>query len=298
MSDRGFLLIDKPSGLTSHDVVARVRRAIGIRKVGHAGTLDPLATGLLVCGVGPATKLMRFVQDLPKEYVAQVRFGIATDSLDADGEENFRKPMTVTREDLDAVIDGFVGLIDQVPPMVSALKVGGKRLHELAREGIEIERDARQVEIHSIQVLDARPAEFSEAVIRVVCAKGTYVRVLADDIAKALGGRAHLTALRRLRTGHLSVDRAVTVDRLAELGEEGNWQSVLLSPSQALESLPECPLHSGLAGRVSNGARLTLADVPGDWTDGQTYRMTDSAGELLAVYRLSAGIFAPEVVLP
>ncbi len=298
MSDRGFLLIDKPSGLTSHDVVARVRRAIGIRKVGHAGTLDPLATGLLVCGVGPATKLMRFVQDLPKEYVAQLRFGIATDSLDADGEETSRQPMTVTKEDLDAVIGDFVGLIDQVPPMVSALKVGGKRLHELAREGIEIERDARQVEIHSIQVLDVRPAEFSEAVIRVVCAKGTYVRVLADDIAKALGGRAHLAALRRLRTGHLSVDRAVTIERLAQLGEDGSWTSVLMSPSQALESLQECPLHPGLADRVRNGARLTLGDVPGEWTDGQTYRMTDSAGELLAVYRLSAGTFSSEVVLP
>lgn len=296
MTERGFLLVDKPAGLTSHDVVDRVRKATGIRKVGHAGTLDPLATGLLVCGIGPATKLMRFVQDLPKEYVAQVKFGIATDSLDADGAEISREPMTVTADDLQRVVPQFTGTISQVPPMVSAVKIGGKRLHELARQGLEVERPAREVEVHSLQVLDVQSGEFSEAVIRVVCAKGTYIRVLADDIAQALGGRAHLTALRRLRTGPLSVERAVTLDRLTDLGD--NWTSAMLSPSTALSVLDECPLVSDLADRVRNGSRVNIADVPGDWHEGTLYRMTDVAGDLLAVYALRGGVFVPEVVMP
>ncbi len=298
MSDRGFLLIDKPSGMTSHDVVARVRRAINIRKVGHAGTLDPLATGLLVCGVGPATKLMRFVQDLPKEYVGQIQFGVATDSLDADGEETYRQPMLVTPADLEAVIGKFTGTVYQVPPMVSALKVGGRRLHELARQGIEVEREARPVEIYSLQVLDVRPQEYTEAVIRVVCAKGTYVRVLADDLAKALGGRAHLKALRRLKTGALSVEHAITLERLDELGEAGRWDTALLSPFDALASLPHCLLRSEVADRVRNGARLTVEEVPGQWTEGDIVRLADTAENLLAVYRLVSGTFVPEVVLP
>ncbi|MBK5266597.1 MAG: tRNA pseudouridine(55) synthase TruB, partial [Acidimicrobiia bacterium] len=276
MSDRGFLLIDKPAGMTSHDVVARVRRAINIRKVGHAGTLDPLATGLLVCGVGPATKLMRFVQDLPKEYVGQIQFGVATDSLDADGEETYRRPMLVTEADLDALIGQFTGTVYQVPPMVSALKVGGRRLHELARQGIEVEREARPVEIYSLQVLDVRPQEYSEAVIRVVCAKGTYVRVLADDLAKALGGRAHLKALRRLKTGSLSVEHAVTLERLDALGEAGRWDTALLSPFDTLASLPHCLLRSEVADRVRHGARLAVEEVPGQWTEGDIVRLADT----------------------
>lgn len=298
MSDRGFLLIDKPAGMTSHDVVARVRRAINIRKVGHAGTLDPLATGLLVCGVGPATKLMRFVQDLPKEYVGQIQFGVATDSLDADGEETYRRPMLVTADDLDGVTGQFTGTVYQVPPMVSALKVGGRRLHELARQGIEVEREARPVEIHSLQVLDVRTQEYSEAVIRVVCAKGTYVRVLADDLAKALGGRAHLRALRRLKTGSLSVEHAITLERLDELGEAGKWDTALLSPFDALASLPFCLLRSEVADRVRNGARLTIEEVPGHWAEGDVVRLADTSENLLAVHRLASGKFVPEVVLP
>lgn len=298
MSDRGFLLIDKPGGMTSHDVVARVRRAINIDKVGHAGTLDPLATGLLVCGVGPATKLIRFVQDLPKEYVGQIQFGVATDSLDADGEETYRRPMTVTAADLDALIGQFTGTVYQVPPMVSALKVEGRRLHELARQGIEVEREARPVEIYSLQVLDVRPQKYSEAVIRVVCAKGTYVRVLADDLAKALGGRAHLKALRRLKTGSLSVEHAITLERLDELGDAGRWDTALLSPYDALASLPHCLLRSEVADRVRNGARLAVEEVPGPWTEGDVVRLADTSENLLAVHRLVSGTFVPEVVLP
>ena len=298
MMDRGFLLVDKPAGMTSHDVVARVRRIIGIRKVGHAGTLDPAATGLLVCGVGPATKLMRFVQDLPKEYVGQIKFGVATDSLDADGEETHRHPMTVTRDDLEGLVERFTGTILQVPPMVSALKVGGKRLHELARQGIEVEREPRPVEIHSLQILDVRPGEYSEAVIRVVCAKGTYIRVLADDLAKALGGRSHLTALRRLKTGQLSVDSAVTLEKLEALGQAGSWDSAMLAPFEALSALPSCLVRSEVADRVRNGARLSPAEVPGEWSEGEYVRIADTGENLLAVHRLIAGTFVPEVVLP
>jgi len=192
MSD-GLLVVDKPSGPTSHDMVARVRRAAGVKRVGHAGTLDPLATGVVVIGIGRATRLLRYVSDSNKEYVARVRFGIATDSLDADGREISRQPMPVTKEQVSSALSGFRGSIEQTPPMVSAIQIGGRRLHELARAGEEVERQPRRVEVYSIDVLDFEEGEFPMATIHVECSKGTYVRVLADDIAMALGGRAHLS---------------------------------------------------------------------------------------------------------
>ena len=185
----GFLLVDKPSGWTSHDVVAKVRNLVGIKKVGHAGTLDPMATGLVVLGLGRATRLLRFVQAAPKEYVATAVFGVATDSLDADGAILERTEMDVALRDLEHVMGRFVGKIAQVPPMVSARKVGGKKLYELARKGIEVEREAREVEIYQLDLLELAPSPYPEVTFRTVCSTGTYVRTLADDMARALGGR-------------------------------------------------------------------------------------------------------------
>jgi tRNA pseudouridine55 synthase len=208
----GFLLMDKPGGWTSHDVVARARRLVGERRLGHAGTLDPMATGLLVLGLGRATRLLRFVQHLPKVYRAVAVFGVATDTLDADGAVLSRQPMPVSEEEVRRGTARFVGSIAQVPPMVSARRVEGRRLYDLAREGKEVEREARLVEVQAFDLVDFAPSDYPEATFRIRCGSGTYVRSLADDLARSLGGRAHLTALRRTRIGSLRVEQARTME--------------------------------------------------------------------------------------
>ena len=175
----GFLLVDKPGGWTSHDVVAKVRNLAG-GKVGHAGTLDPMATGLLVLGLGQSTRLLRFVQSFPKTYEATAVFGVATDSLDADGAILDRTPLPVTEEDLANVIGRFTGKIYQMPPMVSARKVEGRKLYELAREGRIVEREARPIDIYDLEILDIAPSDYPEIRFRVMCSTGTYVRPLAE----------------------------------------------------------------------------------------------------------------------
>ncbi|MDP9387794.1 MAG: tRNA pseudouridine(55) synthase TruB, partial [Actinomycetota bacterium] len=189
----GVVVVDKPAGWTSHDVVARCRRIFGQRRVGHAGTLDPGATGVLVVGLGRATRLLRFVTDLPKSYTGEVVLGVATSTLDAGGEETGRWDMSaVSADDVVGAARRFVGPLEQVPPMVSALKVGGRRLHALARAGVEVERPARPVVVHRLEVAPAgEPGVFR---IEVDCSSGTYVRSLAADLGAALGGGAHLRA--------------------------------------------------------------------------------------------------------
>lgn len=291
MTERGFLLVDKPGAWTSHDVVAKARGITGIRKIGHAGTLDPLATGLVILGIGRATKLIRFIQDLPKEYVAEIRFGVGTDSLDADGVETWRQPMPFDRESLEAVIPQFVGPLMQVPPMVSALKQGGKRLHELARAGIEVDRPPRPVVIHSLELLDFTPGVHPEAIVRVHCSKGTYIRSLADDLAQALGGHAHLTALRRLGTGSLNVADAVTLDALEAALPA--WTDSLLSPARALSNFTGIDLDGPSATAVANGRRLPRRD---GLAEGSLVRMM-SGTDMLAMYRVEGNQMMSEVVL-
>jgi tRNA pseudouridine55 synthase len=286
----GFLIVDKPGGMTSHDVVAAVRRATGIRKVGHAGTLDPMATGVMVVAIGRVTRLIRYLQDLPKEYLATALFGVATDSLDADGAVLEREPMPVSEADLAAVLPRFVGRIRQVPPMVSALRVGGERLYEIARRGETVEREARTVEVYAVELTDFVPGPYPEPSLRVVCGKGTYVRSLVDDIARALGGRAHLTALRRTRTGSLGLDRAVGVDELAD------FASHLLTPVEALVDLEARQVDPAVAEAVSHGVRFAagpLAQAP----PSQPVAVIDPAGDLIAVYRGDGRVARPEVVL-
>ena len=200
----GFVLVDKPAGWTSHDIVARCRRIFALRRVGHAGTLDPMATGLLVMALGRSTRLLRFIQESVKNYEAVAMFGVATDSLDADGAILSREEMSVDEGELRRVAQRFVGVIPQVPPMVSAVKVGGARLYQLARAGVEVERAARQIEIHSLDIDEVSPGMYPEVTFRVTCGSGTYVRVLADDMARAMGGRAHLIALRPLPSDRIA----------------------------------------------------------------------------------------------
>ena len=208
----GFVLVDKAGGWTSHDVVAKSRRIFGLRRIGHAGTLDPMATGLLVLGIGGATRLLRFITDLPKEYEATARFGVATDSLDADGEITAREPMNIDAGDVASAMVRFRGEISQTPPMVSAVKVDGRRLHELARQGRKVERPARTVRVYSLDLEEFSAGPFPDVRFRVVGGSGLYVRVLADDLARALGGRAHLTSLRRVASGRLRVETAWKIE--------------------------------------------------------------------------------------
>jgi len=209
-TNNGLLLVDKPQGLTSHDVVARVRRILHEKKVGHAGTLDPMATGLLVLAVGPSTRLLRFAQSETKRYVGAVQFGAATDSLDADGVVTQVLPVpTLTTETVDAAAKMMLGKQEQTPPMVSAIKVDGQRLHELARRGVEVERQAREIEV-TVFTLTATD---DPTVWRfdVVCSVGTYVRVLLSDLAQRLGTVGHLVELRRLASGSHVVEDARTL---------------------------------------------------------------------------------------
>jgi tRNA pseudouridine55 synthase len=289
----GFVLIDKESGWTSHDVVAKVRGVVG-RKVGHAGTLDPMATGLLVLGVGRATRLLRFIQGSEKEYIATAQFGVATDTLDADGAIISREPLPVTTERLEDAMARFRGETHQVPPMVSARKVEGKRLYELAREGKVVEREARPVRIESLDLIDLAPSDYPEITIRVVCSTGTYIRTLADDLARSLGGRAHLTALRRVRNGTLTVTDAPTVGEWVENFGSGDGTSEIMDPWDALHVYPEMRVDQASEFRVRNGREL-----PNELADGEAsvVRVGSQAGELLAVYRVDGAVLVPEVVI-
>ncbi|MGF1665794.1 MAG: tRNA pseudouridine(55) synthase TruB [Acidimicrobiia bacterium] len=284
----GFIVVDKPSGPTSHDVVAAVRRATGMKKVGHAGTLDPMATGVVVVALGRATRLIRFVQDLPKEYLATARFGQATDTLDADGQIIESQPMEVGADEVRLAAAGFVGTIMQVPPMVSALKVDGRRLYELAREGKEIERQPRPVEIHEIEVREVGPPPFPEVVLRVRCGKGTYIRSLADDIAVTLGGRAHLVALRRTAVGHLDLASSVPMTELPE-----HWANAIMTPLQGLAGMAGATVDEETARAVSHGKALGIAPVAA----GECFTVSDERQRLLAVYTSTGSGARPEVVL-
>ena len=290
--ESGFLLVDKEQGWTSHDVVAKVRSGVG-GKVGHAGTLDPMATGLLVLGLGKSTRLLRFVQSFPKTYEATAMFGVATDSLDADGAVIDRAPLPVTEEDLAPVVERFTGRILQVPPMVSARKVEGRRLYELAREGRVVEREARPVDIYDLEILNLAPSNYPEIQFRVVCSSGTYVRTLADDMARALGGRAHLTALRRTRIGTLHVGDAEPVAAVVDATAVGTAEAMVVPPASALGDLPGFSLEPEFARAVRNGAAIPATRV--DAPDGSLVLLLE-ADDLLGVYRVDGPQVRAEVV--
>jgi tRNA pseudouridine55 synthase len=287
---RGFLVVDKPGGITSNQVVGEVKRATGVKKVGHAGTLDPMATGVLVLAVGNVTRLIKYLLDQPKEYVATALFGVETDTLDAEGAVLSREPMDIEQTDVVGIVPRFVGTISQVPPMVSALKKDGQRLYELARAGEVVERDARQVEVYELEILSVGPPPYPEVEFRVVCGKGTYVRSLADDMASALGGAAHLTALRRTRIGSLRASQGVTIDDMQ------NWESYFLTPAEAMSDLPAVTVDAETALGVRNGVRFVGGPILGGPEEGP-YGVLDEAGSLLAVYRRVGDRAEPDVVL-
>jgi tRNA pseudouridine55 synthase len=289
----GFLLVDKPGGCTSHDVVAATRRHTMVKKIGHAGTLDPMATGLLVLGLRRATRLLRFVQDAPKRYVATALFGVATESLDADGAVVSRQPMPVGESEVAGAMARFVGRQMQIPPMVSARRVEGRRLYELAREGLDIEREARPVTIHAIELLDFAPSDYPEVTFLVECGTGTYVRTLADDIARSLGGRAHLTTLRRTANGALHVDAAVALD---DLLAEDDWTSLLLSPDAGLPDMRAVYVAEDLREAVANGVALPARALAEHLENGPV-KIIGEDGRMLAVYDVEGNRAGAAVVL-
>ena len=293
----GFLLVDKAGGWTSHDVVARFRSLLQEIKVGHAGTLDPMATGLLVLGMGRATRLLRYVQQLPKTYVARMVMGVATDTLDADGAVLAREPMRVSEEEVRAASRRFLGTIQQIPPMVSAVRMGGRRLYELAREGKEVERSARTVRVFDLDIIEFSPCDYPEVTLRVRCSTGTYVRSLADDIARALGGRAHLSSLRRHRIGSLTVDAAHDVPSIEAAASDGSEESLVLDAAEGLRDLPAVRVSGETARAAAHGTVFPAAALGLHSPVSGPHRVLDESGELIAVYGLEGRRARSEVVL-
>lgn len=282
----GLAVIDKPGGWTSHDVVAKLRGVLGTRKVGHSGTLDPAATGVLVVGVGRCTRLLQHLGGLPKSYEATIRFGVETDTLDAEGRVTAVHDMDPPDiEEVAAAASHLTGSLDQVPPMVSAVKVGGRRLHELAREGKEVTRPARRVVVTRFDlVATADPMCWTA---RVDCSAGTYVRVLAADLGRALGGGAHLSALRRLAVGPFTLAEAHPLE-----------EPVVLPPSAITRVLDPVTVVPDVVAHVRHGKVLDRGDlgVPADAAG--PWAVLDETGKLLAVYVAHRGASVkPSVVL-
>ena len=287
LAPTGLLIVDKEPGWTSHDVVARVRSLYGQRRAGHAGTLDPDATGVLLVGLGRVTRVLRYLVALGKEYTAEIVLGVATDTLDASGAVVGEWDMSgVTLEEARAAAAGLTGLVQQVPPMVSAVKVGGTRLHELARRGVEVERPVRTVRVERFDL----EATGAPGVLRatVACSSGTYVRTLAADLGASLGGGAHVRRLRRTRVGSFTAEEAQTVGTLDA--------SSLRSPAEALRDLDRVAVGHDIARVVARGRPLDKVPI-GAAGDGP-WALVDETGRLLAVYEQTAGHrIRPAVVL-
>ncbi len=288
MSISGLVVIDKEAGWTSHDVVARCRRLFGQRRVGHAGTLDPDATGVLLVGLGRATRLMRFLTALRKSYTVEIVLGVATSTLDASGDVVGRYDMShVTPAMVSAAAAALTGAIEQMPPMVSAVKVGGRRLHELARQGIEVERATRPVTVYRFDVAPdpARPDVYRA---EIECSSGTYVRVLAQDMGVALGGGAHVQALRRTRIGSFGEADMRPLDRQSH--------DTVLTPAQAMRDLDLVTVAPAIAEAIGTG--LALDKVPIGAVGDGPWAMLDERGTLLAVYEATGtDRIKPAVVL-
>lgn len=287
----GLVVVDKPSGWTSHDVVAKLRRVYGQRRVGHAGTLDPDATGVLLVGLGRATRLLRFLQEQGKTYRGEIAFGIATDTLDASGAVLEQEPMTVGREDVEKAISRFLGEFEQLPPMVSAVKVGGRKLYELHRAGEETERSPRRVRVDRFEVEAFEPGPYPVATVLVECSSGTYVRSLAADVGAALGGTAHLRALRRLRVGSFGLDEARPLGVI-----EVDPPAAVLAPAEAVRDLARLVVTGEQTRAVTHGIAFP-ATVLGVGDEPGPFAVLGDSGALLAVYERRANALRPAVVL-
>jgi tRNA pseudouridine55 synthase len=304
----GILNLNKPKGWTSHDVVAYVRRLTHIQRVGHAGTLDPMATGVLLVCLGRATRIVEYLMQGRKHYRAELRLGISTDSHDADGEVTATVPVTVDRADVERTLSRFRGSIQQVPPMVSALKRDGQPLYKLARQGITVERTARTVEIDELTLTDWRPPNLT---LELVCSPGTYVRALARDLGQQLGCGAHLTALTRLASGDFALSEAITLEQFAaavSTNKDGEntpsgpdeaqintadhapvWQDLVMPMDAGLKHLPACTLGAQESQRIRSGQALPAESIPTPQEQlCRAYAARDAGPRLLALLRFDA----------
>ncbi len=280
----GIILIDKPAGITSHDVVNRVRRALGIKRVGHTGTLDPFATGLMVMLVGQATRLAQYLDKDEKEYEALIQFGAETDTGDATGMRTAECPLPgadlgsrVASMDWEDIFSRFRGEIMQVPPMYSAKKVGGKKLYELARAGQHVERQAVPVIIRELSLIDEISDPRTAIRIHVVCSAGTYIRTLAEDIGRTAGLGAHLTELRRTQAGRFHISKAITLE---ELDEASDRSRLIVPMSEAVAHLPAFQLGEDRVAKTKSGLSSRSTD---EFESGEAVRMLDPEGNLLAI---------------
>lgn len=295
----GILIIDKPAEWTSHDVVAKLRNLLKIRRIGHTGTLDPFATGVLVVCLNRATRLVQFLTGHDKEYLATMRLGEATDTGDLTGAPA-GPPIDaggIAEAQIREALDQFRGVISQVPPMYSAKKVAGRKLYELAREGKKIERAPVEVEIKSIELLDLQHPQglTMDVTIRVLCSAGTYIRTLAEDIGKKLGVGAHLIALRRIRAGRCGIEQANTLERITELSAAGKIGEIVLPMIQVLD-FAELPIDEEEMQAISHGQSIRHS---GPWADRERVSLCDSGRNLMAIaeYVEEEQALAPRIVL-
>lgn len=275
----GVLVVDKPIGLTSHDVVQVIRRGTGIRRAGHTGTLDPRASGVLVVLVGPAVRLSEYVSASDKRYQATIRLGTSTDTYDSEGTVTSTASTAsiedISEEQFNEILQTFVGEIEQVPPPYSAVKVKGRKAYDMAREGEEVDLAPRMINVYSLDILEWAPPE---AVIDVYCSSGTYVRSLANDLGKALGTGAYLVGLRRTKSGRFTLRDAVPLRRLQEAFDAGNWYRYLIPAAEALADWPMIELDADQVELVRHGHRVPAEAGQTGWARG-----VSSQGDLVAL---------------
>ena len=272
----GILVLDKPQGWTSHDVVAKVRRLTGIRRVGHTGTLDPMATGVLILCVGRATRVAEYMAGHDKRYTATIHLGVETDTYDAHGQAVLQQAVDVSEADLRGALQAFVGEIRQVPPMFSAIKQNGRKLYTLARQGIQVAREPRAVKIYAI---DAIAFDLPHVTVDVRCSAGTYMRSLAHDLGQVLGCGAYLADLRRTASGEFTLDQAIPLDALEMAVTGGTWAALLHPLDAALRQFPALTLNPNDARRAQQG--LALAGKPDLAAD--FIRAYDQSGQLIGL---------------
>jgi tRNA pseudouridine55 synthase len=271
----GVLVVDKPIGLTSHDVVQIVRKGTNIRRAGHTGTLDPRASGVLVILIGPAVRLSEYVSASDKRYQAVIRLGVSTDTYDADGRVEATAPVNVTEAQFEEALTHFIGEIEQVPPPYSAVKVKGRKAYEMAREGEEVDLSPRKIQVYNLELLEwAMP----EAVIDVYCSSGTYVRSLAHDLGEMLGCGAHLVGLRRTKSGRFTLRDAVPLRKLKEHFDNGTWYQLLIPAAEALSDWPAIELTQDQVDAIRHGHR-----IPAETELNKMARGISEQGELVAL---------------
>lgn len=299
----GILIVDKPAGITSHDVVAKVRRIFKTKRVGHTGTLDPFATGVMVILVGQATRLAQFLDKDVKEYVATVRFGFETDTGDRTGERRGDgekgRAGELSKEEIVAVLPQFRGEIEQTPPMYSAKKIDGKKLYELARQGETVERKSVHVKIFELELLDEVTTENNgswtlDVGLKVSCSAGTYIRTLAEDIGREVGVGAHLAELRRTAAGKFSIDQAQTLEQIADLAEP---TTSLIPMTDAVSHLAKFIVPDDRVSKTRNGLSTRMFDTA--FSDGDAIQMLGGDGELIAIgfFDAAENVVQPKTVL-